>query len=305
MADLFSLDGSGATRQLLAQSIAGAVNNTDCYCDAWYTSLGDDWLFTFGNVMTWIVFALSILVLVFYVWHSFHATTGWEECYVAVIELGMACLELYTEFYTPFTLFLSNGNIVAWLRYAEWLMSCPVILIHMANLTGLNNSYSPRTMSLLISDVGCIVLGSTAAMATGWVKWVFFCMALSFGLTTYYNAARVYMEAFHTVPKGICRQLVMALAWIYFTSWSCFPILFILGPEGLDHIPFMASSVAHNFLDLISKNLWGMLAHMLRVKIHEHILIHGDIRTKTKVSVAGQDVEVETFVEPGTVEDAV
>ena len=33
------------------------------------------------------------------------------------------------------------------------------------------------------------------------------------------------------------------------------------------------------------------------MQIKEHILKHGDIRKKTKVEVAGQQVEVDTFVE--------
>lgn len=40
-----------------------------------------------------------------------------------------------------------------------------VILIHLSNITGLNEEYSKRTMSLLVSDIGTIVMGATAAMS--------------------------------------------------------------------------------------------------------------------------------------------
>jgi hypothetical protein len=40
-------------------------------------------------------------------------------------------------------------------------------------------------------------------------------------------------------------------------------------------------------------------------QIHEHILVHGDIRVKTKVKVAGEEMEVDTFVEDENVEGAV
>jgi hypothetical protein len=43
-------------------------------------------------------------------------------------------------------------------------------LIHLSNLTGLADDYNKRTMSLLVSDIGTIVMGITAAMATGYVK---------------------------------------------------------------------------------------------------------------------------------------
>lgn len=45
-----------------------------------------------------------------------------------------------------------------------------VILIHLSNLTGLKDDYNKRTMRLLVSDIGTIVWGTTAAMSTGYVK---------------------------------------------------------------------------------------------------------------------------------------
>ncbi len=45
-----------------------------------------------------------------------------------------------------------------------------VILIHLSNLTGLKNNYSKRTMMLLMSDLGTIVMGITAALSASPVK---------------------------------------------------------------------------------------------------------------------------------------
>ena len=38
-------------------------------------------------------------------------------------------------------------------------------------------------------------------------------------------------------------------------------------------------------LDITSKNLWSLGGHLLREKIHEHILIHGNLTKKTKINV--------------------
>lgn len=45
-----------------------------------------------------------------------------------------------------------------------------VILIHMSNITGLHSEYNKRTMTLLVTDIGCIVMGVAAAFASGYVK---------------------------------------------------------------------------------------------------------------------------------------
>jgi bacteriorhodopsin len=75
------------------------------------------------------------------------------------------CFGIWHETDSPCTLYLSTGNMALWLRYAEWLLTCPVILIHLSNLTGMKNDYNKRTMALLVSDVGCIVWGITSALA--------------------------------------------------------------------------------------------------------------------------------------------
>lgn len=55
---------------------------------------------------------------------------------------------------------------------------------------------------------------------------------------------------------------------MFFTSWLFFPILFLMGPEGFGHLSAWGSIIAHTLADLMSKNLWGLLAHHLRNKVH-------------------------------------
>jgi hypothetical protein len=69
------------------------------------------------------------------------------------------------------------------------------------------------------------------------------------------------------------------------------------GPEGTKTLSYAGSTIAHTMADLLSKNLWGFIANYLRVCIHKHIIIHGDLRKKVKVNVAGQEVEVEQYQE--------
>lgn len=54
---------------------------------------------------------------------------------------------------------------------------------------------------------------------------------------------------------------------VFFGSWLLFPVLFLMGPEGFGHFSIYGSIIAHTFADLLSKNLWGLLAHHLRNKV--------------------------------------
>ncbi|KAK9807728.1 hypothetical protein WJX72_007297 [[Myrmecia] bisecta] len=229
--------------------------------------------------------------------HDWLATCGWEEVYVCAIELVKSFIEAFHEHDSPATLNFTNGNYALWLRYGEWLLTCPVILIHLCNITGMHEEYSERTMTLLVSDVGCIVWGTTAAFTKGPLKVLFFALGCVYGAYTFYHAAQVYIESFHMVPRGLCRQLVKAMAWVYFTSWVMFPFLFIAGPEGFGVISIAGSVIGHTIADLLSKNTWGFIGHYLRYKIHEHILIHGDIRKKVHHTVLGKDEVIEEMVD--------
>nr|AHH02139.1 CnChR2 [synthetic construct] len=282
-----------------------------CYVKAAYGELAIvetsrlPWLYSHGSdaehqgalAMQWMAFALCIICLVFYAYHSWKATTGWEEVYVCVVELVKVLLEIYKEFESPASIYLPTANAALWLRYGEWLLTCPVILIHLSNITGLKDDYNKRTMQLLVSDIGCVVWGITAAFSVGWLKWVFFVLGLLYGSNTYFHAAKVYIESYHTVPKGHCRLIVRLMAYCFYVAWTMYPILFILGPEGLGHMSAYMSTALHGVADMLSKQIWGLLGHHLRVKIFEHILIHGDIRKTTTMQVGGQMVQVEEMVD--------
>lgn len=152
---------------------------------------------------------------------------GWFTLYaVSQHRLGSQGGTLLCIFQSYSVCYLLAGNLVLWLRYAEWLLTCPVsswsryfrtphmcclqrlcgstanlmcqcstpvlnmccwcsqysnkqhgccldpqvILIHLSNLTGMKGDYNKRTMGLLVSDIGTIVFGCTAAMCTGYIK---------------------------------------------------------------------------------------------------------------------------------------
>ena len=78
---------------------------------------------------------------------------------------------------------------------------------------------------------------------------------------------QIYIESYHSVPQGHCQAIVKYMAWTFFTSWVMFPILFVAGPEGLGVLSPYGSTIGHTIADLLSKNLWGLLGHHLRVKV--------------------------------------
>nr|AHH02132.1 protein 71 [synthetic construct] len=250
-----------------------------------------------ATVFQWLCLVASVGLFGWYTYQLFNGSCGWEVVYVSIVETCKYLLEIFAEPRPPATIYASHGSTYIWLRYAEWLMTCPVLLIHLSNITGLKEEYSHYTMRLLTSGQGPISMGITSAAATGGVKIFFFCLGLCYGGFTFYSAAQVYMEAYHMVPRGQCRGIVRMMAWCYFASWPLFPILFLFGPEGFNIISLSGSHIGHAVADLLSKNLWGWFGWYLRYKIREYVIEKGDIRRVKEIEVLGRKFEVEEYMD--------
>lgn len=221
----------------------------------------------------WIAFVLSFVSLFWYGYQMKLKQCGWEVVYVAILEAVTYMLIVLWGNNAPFTWKVedNDGAIieVPFVRYAEWLITCPVILIALANLTGLKDDYNWRTMTLLSADQGTILCGATAAMCTGWLRVVFFFFGACYGIATFYNCLQVYIESYANVP-AVCKRTVATLAYMFMFSWGSFPALFLMGPEGFGHINIHWSTILHSVADFFSKNLWGLYAWYLRIQVREY-----------------------------------
>uniref|UniRef100_A0A061R245 O protein n=1 Tax=Tetraselmis sp. GSL018 TaxID=582737 RepID=A0A061R245_9CHLO len=245
-----------------------------------------------GRSLQWFTFVLSWLQLAFYGYQSFRATMGWEETYVCIIEAIKITLDIFYMYASPATIYQTNGNTVNWLTYSEWLLTCPVILVQLCNITGLESDFNDRTMQVLISDVGAIVFGVSSAFSEGPLKMFFFLCGCCYGIFTFYHAAKIYYESYHMVPDGLCRNLVRYMAWCFYISWVGFPIIFLTGADGYGPLTIWAEVALQQIVEVLAKNVWGMLGHILRLKIHEHIIMYGDVRKPNKIKFGGKEVRI-------------
>nr|AHH02133.1 MvChR2 [synthetic construct] len=214
----------------------------------------------------YICMVVSVIQIAFYGFQWWRKTCGWEVWFVAVIETAIYIINITSEADSPFTLYLTNGRLSPQVRYMEWLMTCPVILIALSNITGMAEEYNKRTMTLLTSDVCCIVLGMMAAVSKPKLKGILYAVGWMFGLLQFWTAFMVYHDAHKAVPKPLA-WYVRAMGYVFFASWSTFPAFFLLGPEGLEVFSGTVSTIAHACSDMVSKNLWGFMDWHLRVLV--------------------------------------
>jgi len=249
--------------------------------------------------LAWFAAVLSIFMFIFYTWQFYTSTCGWEVVFVSIMEGLYYVADIFFHDQIPFTLFLADGATVPMVRYTEWLLTCPVLLIHLSNITGLQDEYSPRTMKVLTADQGTLIFGILAAMSSKGLKIFFFLCGATFGVTTFYTAAQIYIEAYYQVPKGQPQKAVRWMTWSYFMSWPLFPVFFLAGPVGFGHLNKHGDSIAHAIIDMLSKNLWGILGWYLRYTIHVHIAMNGHHTKRVRTMIMGQEKEISVFAEEG------
>jgi len=251
------------------RSLLAVVEEGDDSIDA-YVAIG----------FVWIAFVLSFVSLFFFGYQYKIKSCGWEVIYVAFLEAVNYIFIVLWGTTGGFEWHVKtrghdhkDGDTVVYvqfLRYGEWLITCPVILIALSNLTGLKDDYNWRTMKLLSADQGCLLFGATCAMTdTGVLKVIFFCIALGFGFVTFFTALEVYVESYANVPP-VAKRTVAILTYMFFASWGSFPALFLMGPEGFGHMNQNWSTIMHSIADLFSKNLWGLYGWYLRIQVRNY-----------------------------------
>lgn len=88
-----------------------------------------------------------------------------------------------------------------WLRYVGWLITCPVLLIHLGNLTGEANFNIMRLMKMLVGLQMMVVSAATATVLEGGVRWLFYVTGWFAMLLVFTQAFDVFFEAQNIFPK--------------------------------------------------------------------------------------------------------
>ncbi|KAK3233187.1 hypothetical protein CYMTET_56505 [Cymbomonas tetramitiformis] len=275
-------------RSLLAST--GASEDASCACgnstgdghdsehheDYSLNFLGDNY-----NSFLWLGFAAAAITFIFYVRERYlQRHCPWQVMYIAILEVTVYLLELFAHHEDAILIHLYNGNTVYWIRYAGWLLTCPVILIHLSQLSEENETHlTEQLLKMVTSNQVMIVFGITGAISSGASRPVCFiggCIACG---QLYVAAMEVYNRAYALYPAQALPYINLMRA-IFFITWSLFPVFYILGPEGFDAISLETSVVLHVLNDMFAKNLWGFLAYYVRSN-----LLH-DVAAKMGLSEA-------------------
>lgn len=212
--------------------------------------------------LTW-----SIGLFLFFCYQKlFKKRCKFEVLYVTGVGTITDFIKLTYSDVTPGSITIQENNIeFNWSQYYGWLVTCPVLLIHLSNLEGKDVFNVRRMMKILVAYQILMVSGATASMyETEYVfKWIFFSMSVTLLSSIFYMAKGIFQEALLVMPKT-ARLSLIRLAVVFYSSWAGFGLFWFVSPSGIGLISTEVSKAGFAFCDILSKNVYSIQGWYLR-----------------------------------------
>ena len=162
------------------------------------------------------------------------------------------------------TLVSITGSVTYLARYADWSVTTPILLAGLVLLAfherGKTGEVGGFLTSIIVLDVLMIVTGLISSLAEGpFAKWVWFCWscaAFAGVLYLLWGPLRAMAAERGAALNGAYAKNVTFLTVI----WFLYPLVFLVGPEGLKMINDPTSVWAILVMDVIAKVVYAFYA---------------------------------------------
>ncbi len=161
----------------------------------------------------------------------------------------------------------SVGRVYYYGRYIDWSITTPLLLYSLVT-SGLKGSPGAKRTALIVgllgTDVYMIVTGFLAGRTDdAQLKWSFYlCSCIAF-LAIFALLFGPFKTLTAMGPNGAD---YMKKAPILFGLWALYPIVFLLGQEGLRSFSAVFDAFSYTVLDLVTKIAYGLWAVSLAKK---------------------------------------
>lgn len=155
--------------------------------------------------------------------------------------------------------FLESGREFYFARYIDWLITTPLLLIDLALLA---LSAPARNVGLIaglvVLDMFMILTGWWAGGTTGPGRWVLFIISLIAFVALLYLILTQLFVAARARPRATS-QIFTTLTWLTIVLWILYPVVWLIGTEGLRAVGQGWEVFLFLILDLLSKIGFGFL----------------------------------------------
>jgi sensory rhodopsin len=148
------------------------------------------------------------------------------------------------------------GGTVFLPRYADWLLTTPLHIVFLGLFAGASTRYVAGAAGL---QAATIVLGVTAALVAGPLKWLLYLAGLvAFGAVV--SIAYVQFDAAARERDGASVARYRRLRAFLVVLWSVYPVIWLTGPNALGLMDIETTALVVAYIDVVSKVGLGLIA---------------------------------------------
>jgi bacteriorhodopsin len=217
-------------------------------------------------LLHWIYVALMASgALLFLAWMRNPRGVPMEE-YVVAILIPVWSGIAYAAMAMDFGKVEAFGQTAYWARYADWVVTTPLLLVALAMTATFYDSSRrlPFILTLVGADVMMIVCGLVADLMPVPARWVFYAIGVGALVAIFYVVwGPLRREAFRQGPElgGVYTKVAAYLTLF----WVGYPLTWLLGPSGLGLISQYADTLLFVVLPFFSKVGFSVFdLHLLR-----------------------------------------
>ena len=218
--------------------------------------------------LEWIDLLSGFLLFLFFVYQKkMKGRCKFEVLYVTGVGTFTDWVKIYMVDYSPATFTIKEtGVIVNWSRWVGWLITCPVILIHLSNLAGREVFDIQRLMNMFIAFQIMCISGATASMIHTDIKYLFAFFSWMSLCVIFKHSQDIFKEAILTMPDK-AKPYILRLAFIFVSTWSLFGVFFCMSSELSNIIDMSVARSAYAILDIFSKSGYAYTGWYIRWNI--------------------------------------
>ncbi len=146
-------------------------------------------------------------------------------------------------------------------RYWDWVVTTPLILLTLSWVAlGGSIARNPRLVALILgADVLMILFGLAAGGTGSNVRWFWFLLSSAFFVGVLYLIWVPLREEARRGPTEGRPGLFFSLAALLTLLWVLYPVVFILGTEGISSVSNGVEVLFYAILDILSKIAFGLI----------------------------------------------
>lgn len=213
---------------------------------------------------------LSILELLLLQVGYMRKVVKWEGMWVIFVEVAAYGANLVSPDADFVSFHLENGMHIEWMRFAGWILTCPVLLMTLVSMTTADGTRQPavRLVPLLVANLTMILMGITSAASLAPVKWYVFAIALCFGGVVFSAVIQCFIDLYMDAPTAGTKNTAIILSLTFVIGWAIFPCTFVVSHTGLNVISPDFKQALFVIGDLLSKNCWVGIAVWRTVQLN-------------------------------------